>query len=48
MPVRNYRNDLLLRLTNPEYSSQYLKAAFDETPEDGNIEAFLLALNSVC
>lgn len=47
MPVRNYRNDLLVRLTNSEYSSQYLKAAFDETLEDGNMEAFLLALNNV-
>ena len=47
MPIRSYRNDLLLRLTNPEYSSQYLKAAFDKTLEDGNIEAFLLALNNV-
>jgi DNA-binding phage protein len=47
MPVRSYKNDLLVRLTNPEYSSQYLKAAFDETLEDGNMEAFVLALNNV-
>lgn len=47
MPVKSYRNDLLVRLSNPEYSSQYLKAALDETLEDGNMEAFFLALNNV-
>jgi probable addiction module antidote protein len=47
MPVKSYRNDLLVRLTNAEYSSQYLKVAFEATLEDGNMEAFLLALNNV-
>ena len=47
MPIKSYRNDLLVRLSNPEYSSQYLKAALDETLEDGNMEAFFLALNNV-
>lgn len=47
MPVKNYRNDLLARLSEPEYSSHYLKAALDETLEDGNMEAFLLALKNI-
>ena len=47
MPVRNHRDDLLVRLSDPEYSSHYLKAALDETLEDGNMEAFLLALKNI-
>lgn len=47
MPVKNYRDDLLVRLRDPEYSSHYLKAALDETLEDGNMEAFLLALKNI-
>lgn len=47
MPVKNYRDDLLLRLSDPDYSAQYLKAALDETLEDGNMEAFLLALRNI-
>ncbi|MDJ0600544.1 MAG: transcriptional regulator [Crocosphaera sp.] len=47
MPVKNYRDDLLKRLCDPNYSSQYLKAALDETLKDGNQEAFLLALKNI-
>ncbi|MEO0985619.1 MAG: helix-turn-helix domain-containing protein [Cyanobacteria bacterium J06639_14] len=47
MPTTNYQDDLLVRLANPEYSSHYLKAALDETLEDGNMEAFLLALKNI-
>jgi DNA-binding phage protein len=47
MPVKNYRDDLLVRLSDPEYSAHYLKAALDETLEDGNMEAFLLALKNI-
>jgi probable addiction module antidote protein len=47
MPVKSYRDDLLTRLANPEYAAQYLKVALDETLEDGNQEAFLLALKNV-
>lgn len=47
MPVKDYREDQLERLSDPEYSAQYLKIALDETINDGNMEAFLLALKNV-
>ena len=47
MPTRNYQNDLLKRLSSPQYASKYLKAALDETLEDGDMDAFLLALKNV-
>ena len=47
MPVKSYRDDLLARLSDPEYSALYLKAALDETLEDGNMGAFLLALKNL-
>ena len=47
MPVKSYRDDQLARLSEPEYSSLYLKAALDETIQDGDMEAFLLALKNV-
>ena len=47
MPVKSYRNDQLSRLSEPEYSSLYLKAALDATIQDGDMEAFLLALKNV-
>jgi DNA-binding phage protein len=47
MPVKNYQNDLIKRLSNNDYAAEYLKASFDETMKDGNIEAFLLALKNV-
>lgn len=47
MPIKNYQDDLLQRLSNNDYAAAYLKASFDETMKDGNIEAFLLALKNV-
>jgi DNA-binding phage protein len=47
MPVKNYQNDLLQRLSNNQYAAEYLQESFDETMKDGNIEAFLLALKNI-
>ena len=47
MPAKSYREDLLKRLLDSNYASQYLKVAFDETLQDGNMEAFLLALKNI-
>jgi probable addiction module antidote protein len=47
MPVKNYQDSLLQRLSNPEYAALYLKTALDETLLDKNMEAFLLALKNV-
>ena len=47
MPVKDYRKDLLVRLSDPAYSAQYLKAALDETLKDGDRDAFLLALKNI-
>jgi probable addiction module antidote protein len=47
MPTKDYRTDLLKRLSSPDYASKYLKAALDETLEDGDMDAFLLALKNV-
>lgn len=47
MPVKNHQDDLLKRLSDPNYASQYLKVALDETLKDGNQEAFFLALKNI-
>ncbi|MGB3491121.1 MAG: hypothetical protein WBA57_00225 [Elainellaceae cyanobacterium] len=47
MPVKDYRDDLLTRLSNSEYAAHYLKAALDETLGDGDRDAFLLALKNI-
>lgn len=47
MPVKNHQDDLLKRLSDPNYASQYLKVALDETLKDGNKEAFFLALKNI-
>jgi probable addiction module antidote protein len=47
MPTKDYKTDLLERLSNSNYAAIYLKAALDETLSDGNTEAFLLALKNV-
>lgn len=47
MPVKSYQADLLKRLSNKEYASEYLRVSFEETMNDGNQEAFLLALKNV-
>jgi len=47
MPVKDYRQDLLARLANPDYAALYLKAALDEALSDDNWNAFGLALRNV-
>lgn len=47
MPVKSYQDDLLIRLSHSDYAARYLKVALDETLEDNNTEAFLLALKNV-
>ena len=47
MPTKSYQDDLLKRLARPAYAAAYLKAAFDETQRDGDMEAFQLALRNV-
>jgi DNA-binding phage protein len=47
MPVKNYQDDLLQRLSNNEYAAEYLTASFDETMKDGNVDAFLLAIKNI-
>ena len=47
MPAKSYREDLLKRLSDSNYASQYLKVAFDETLQYGNMEVFLLALKNI-
>lgn len=47
MPVKDYHSDLIIRLKNPEYAALYLKTALEETLQDGDREAFLLALRNV-
>lgn len=47
MPTKRHREDLLERLSNASYASEYLKAALDETVQDGDMEAFLLALKNI-
>jgi probable addiction module antidote protein len=47
MPSRNYKEGLFERLSSPAYSAKYLKAALDETLEDGDMNAFLLALRNI-
>jgi hypothetical protein len=47
MPTLDYQKDLLKRLSDSEYASQYLKVVLDETLKDRDIEPFLLALKNV-
>ena len=44
---RNYEEGLTVRLADPAYAKEYLSIALEEYDEDGNIEAFLLALRDV-
>jgi probable addiction module antidote protein len=43
MRLRNYRNDLIKRLRDPEYAAEYLTAVLAEKDR----EAFLVALKDV-
>jgi probable addiction module antidote protein len=44
---RNYEDGLKERLQDPEYVREYLCIALSEYEEDGDIEAFLLAVRDV-
>ena len=44
---RDYEEGLTVRLADPAYAKEYLSIALEEHDEDGNIEAFLLALRDV-
>ena len=43
----NYQDLKLIRLKDPKYAKLYLETALEDTREDGNHEAFLLALRDV-
>ena len=45
--TKNYKDDLLKRLKDPDYAKQYLNAILESLDEDNNIEAFLLGLRDV-
>lgn len=47
MPGAKYEEDYLKRLRNPRYAKGLLKAAFEESCEDGNWEAFGLLLQDI-
>ncbi len=47
MPDKSFKDGQLKRLSDPKYSSLYLKTAFDEIIKDGNIQALFLALKNV-
>lgn len=47
MPVRDYKSDLLVELADPDYAALYLKACLEETFQDGDTAAFMLALRDV-
>ena len=44
---KNYEEGLRMRLADPAYAKEYLAIALEEYDEDGNIEAFLLAVRDV-
>ena len=44
---RNYEESLEARLADSAYAKAYLTIALEEYEEDGNIEAFLLAIRDV-
>ena len=44
---RNYEESLKERLVDSAYAKEYLAVALEEYEEDGNIEAFLLAVRDV-
>ena len=44
---RNYEEGLKERLADPAYAKEYLAVALEEYEEDGNMEAFLLAVQDV-
>ena len=44
---KNYKEGLKVRLADSAYAKEYLTVALEEYEEDGNIEAFLLAVKDV-
>ena len=44
---KNYEEGLKVRLADSAYAKEYLTVALEEYEEDGNIEAFLLAIRDV-
>ena len=44
---RNYEESLKARLVDAAYAKEYLAVVLEEYEEDGNIEAFLLAVKDV-
>ena len=44
---KNYKESLKVRLADSAYAKEYLTVALEEYEEDGNIEAFLLAVKDV-
>lgn len=44
---RSYEESLRARLADSTYAKEYLAVALEEYEEDGNIEAFLLAVKDV-
>ena len=44
---KNYEEILKVRLADSAYAKEYLTVALEEYEEDGNIEAFLLAVKDV-
>lgn len=47
MPSIDYKEDYHKRLRNPRYARGLLKAAFEESCDDGNWEAFGLLLQDI-
>ncbi len=45
--MRDYRNLVKETMKDPKESAEYLKASLEEYEQDGNIEAFLLAVKTV-
>ena len=44
---KNYKEGLKVRLADSAYAKEYLTVALEEYEENGNIEAFLLAVKDV-
>ncbi len=45
--MRTYRDFIKETMHDPEEATEYLRVSLDEYEQDGNLEAFLLALRSV-
>lgn len=48
MQTISYHDGLINSLRDPQEAALYIKAALEETLQDGNWEAFLIALNNIC